>query len=97
MSGTVHRLARGDAMLTKQQLAAHLDRSPRWIEMRVKDGMPSLDPTARFPHRRFRLADVEAWLADASARRATPDRVERLEVEVARLARIVDQLQRRAG
>ena len=27
-------------LLTKAQLAQHLKRSPRWIELRVREGMP---------------------------------------------------------
>lgn len=99
MSATVHRLARPDALLTKQQLAAHLDRSTRWIEIRVQAGMPSIDPTVRFPHRRFRLADVEQWLAAGSPapprQQTDHDRVVSLEAEVARLAAIVERLERR--
>lgn len=98
MSATVHRLARPSALLTKQQLAAHLDRSPRWIEMRVSDGMPSEQPTARFPHRRFRLAEVEAWLADGVRKPPSgAERVATLEAKVARLTTIVERLERRAS
>lgn len=98
MSATVHRLARPNALLTKQQLAAHLDRSTRWIEMRVRDGMPSEQPTARFPHRRFRLADVEAWLADSEKKTpAHADRLAQLEDRVARLTATVERLERRTG
>jgi hypothetical protein len=94
MSATVHRLARPDALLTKQQLAAHLDRSTRWIEMRVREGMPSEEPTTRFPHRRFKLADVEAWLANSEPR---PDRLSILEAQVARLTATVERLERRTA
>jgi hypothetical protein len=80
-------------VLTKRQLAAHLDRSCRWIELKVADGMPSIPPTARYPHRRFRLVDVEAWLKDGRAKRATTvDRVAALEVQMASLTAMVDQL-----
>jgi phage terminase Nu1 subunit (DNA packaging protein) len=86
----------GDQILTKQQLATYLGRSTRWVEIKVSQGMPSLDPTKRFPARRFRLLEVQQWLA--SGERAVPhDRIGRLEAEVARLAGLVEQLQAKAG
>lgn len=48
--------------LTTRQLATHLGRSERWVQLRVRDGMPSLPPTQRFASRRFVLSDVQAWL-----------------------------------
>src|SRR5437879_861116 len=59
VSAVAHLHPATEHLLTKQQLAAHLGRSPRWIELRVKEGMPSTDPTVRYPQRRFRLSDVE--------------------------------------
>ena len=85
----------GGALLTKQQLAAHLDRSARWIELKVRDGMPSIEPTRRFPHRRFRLAEVEAWLSGGEAR--PPDRLSLLEQQVASLAATVERIERMVG
>ena len=80
-------------VLTKRQLAAHLGRSSRWIELKVAEGMPSIAPTARYPHRRFRLADIEVWLRDGRARPATTvERVAALEVKMALLTRMVEEL-----
>jgi hypothetical protein len=80
-------------VLTKRQLATHLSRSSRWIELKVAEGMPSIAPTARYPHRRFRLADVELWLKEGQARPATTvERVAALEVSVASLTRMVERL-----
>ncbi len=46
--------------MTKQQLARHLSMSVRWIELRVKDGMPMM----RFGSRaRFRASEVENWIS----------------------------------
>lgn len=46
--------------MTKQQLARHLSMSVRWIEQRVKDGMPMV----RFGSRpRFRASEVEQWIS----------------------------------
>ena len=71
--------------LTKRQLANHLGRSERWIELRVREGLPSLEPTGRDPRRRFVLDEVEAWLAkDRPA-----DRIAVLEERIARLERLV--------
>ncbi len=87
-----------DAVLTKQQLARHLGRSTRWIELRVRDGMPSEPPTARFPHRRFRLTAVELWLVGGKPKTpACADRLSVLESEVANLRAAVEQLQEGTG
>jgi excisionase family DNA binding protein len=46
--------------MTKQQLANHLGMSIRWVEMRVRDGMPMM----RFGSRpRFRASQVEDWIS----------------------------------
>lgn len=96
MSGRVIQL--GGGVLTKHQLAQHLGRSERWIELRVRDGMPSLDPTMRYPHRRFRLHEVEAWLSEGQRRTpSTAARLSMLEAEVATLRRIVSNLDRSAS
>jgi hypothetical protein len=80
-------------VLNKRQLAQQLARSSRWIELKVGEGMPSIPPTARYPHRRFVLAEVEAWLNGGRARRATTaERVAALEVDVASLRRMIDEL-----
>jgi len=50
--------------LTKTQLSEQLEMSPRWIEYQVAAGMPSHLFGNR---RRFRLAEVEDWLAKESA------------------------------
>ncbi len=98
MSNVVQLRADG-ALLTKQQLARHLGRSTRWIELKVRDGMPSEPPTRRFPHRRFRLGDVESWLAGGGTSRlpAHSERLALLENEIASLRALVEQLRRRTG
>lgn len=45
--------------LKKAQLAEHLGYSTRWIELRVKEGMPSEKWGGE---RRFRITAVEDWL-----------------------------------
>ena len=45
--------------LSKKELAFRLRRSTRWVEMRVRDGMPSHMDGFR---RMFNLSEVEAWL-----------------------------------
>lgn len=92
---TVHRLPHSGAQLiTKQQLAAHLGRSPRWIEMRVNEGMPS-ENKDRYGRRMFDLQAVEAWLA-AGQPQATST-VERLEVLEAQVAELTAELRRLRG
>jgi len=98
---TVHQLpTRGGppSTLTKRQLAAHLGRSERWIELRVRDDeMPSLPGTDRMGRRLFNLPVVEAWLAAGRPARPSPaDRLAILEAEVASLRADLDKL-RRAG
>jgi hypothetical protein len=86
-----------EQLLTKRQLAEHLGRSTRWVELRVRQGMPSEAPTTRFPHRRFRLSEVEAWLGAGKAKPAPPQaqRITQLEERVAELAAALDQLKQR--
>lgn len=48
-------------LLTKRQLANHLGRTPRWIEMRVAEGMPA-EWDRHHRCRTFLLTDVQAWL-----------------------------------
>lgn len=46
--------------MTKRQLANHLSMSVRWIEMRVREGMPMV----HFGNRaRFRASQVENWIS----------------------------------
>src|SRR4051812_7368055 len=86
-----------EQMLTKRQLADHLGRSTRWVELRVREGMPSEPPTSRLPRRRFRLSEVEAWLANGTPKPATPQaqRIAELEERVAQLAATLEQLRQR--
>jgi excisionase family DNA binding protein len=50
--------------LTKRQVAAHFGFSTRWVELRIRDGLPSQMMGGR---RRFRLSEVEGWLEKRSA------------------------------
>ena len=89
--------ARGPILLTKKQLAAHLCRSERWIELKVRDGMPVEQNTDRHGRRRYDLQQVESWLKAGSANSPTrEDRIEQLERKIAELAGQVADL-RRAG
>jgi len=83
--------------VTKKQLAAHLGRSERWVELRVRDGMPVEHVTDRYGRRRYNLRLVEEWLS--YGRPTSPQREDRLallERSVADLAAQVAEL-RRAG
>jgi phage terminase Nu1 subunit (DNA packaging protein) len=96
MTGKLVRLpARGQPLLTKKQLASHLGRSERWIELRVRDGMPVEEATDRYGRRRYDLRLVEAWLRRGrpiSAKRE--DRIAILERSVADLAAQVAELRK---
>ena len=45
--------------LSKRQIADHFGRSTRWVELRVREGLPSKMIGGR---RGFRLSEVEAWI-----------------------------------
>lgn len=45
--------------LSKRQLAAYFGFSTRWVELRVREGMPSEVIGGR---RRFRVSECEEWL-----------------------------------
>ena len=47
--------------LTKRQLAAHLSYSTRWVEIRMREGLPSKLIGGQ---RRFHLSEVEAWIEE---------------------------------
>lgn len=94
MGATVHRLPSTGTkqLVTKQQLCAHLQRSPRWVELRVNEGMPS-ENLNRYGRRMFDLAAVESWLQKGEpVASSTAERLEALEREVAELRAIVKRL-----
>jgi hypothetical protein len=89
---TIHRLPppTGEVIVTKAQLVDHLHRSTRWVEARAAEGMPKLD-TDRHGRRRFRLRDVEAWLADRQpSKPSSTDRLDDLEARVRALEKRLD-------
>ena len=98
MAGQLVRLpSRGHLLVTKKQLAAHLGRSERWVELRVRDGMPVEQATDRYGRRRYDLRLVEEWLRDGRpAPLKREDRISVLERSVAELAAQVAEL-RKAG
>jgi hypothetical protein len=92
MSARIYQLpAARTTLLTKKQLAAHLGRSTRWIELQVHRGLPVESSTDRFGARRYDLAKVEAWLraGEPVARRegGLAERVAALELVVGELTR----------
>ena len=50
--------------MSKRQVAGHFGYSTRWVELRVKDGMPSQMIGG---HRKFRLSECELWLLERGA------------------------------
>jgi hypothetical protein len=63
LTGVVVRLpsARG-RLLTKRQLAGERGRSTRWVELRMREGLPVLPRRSPGEHARFDLEAVRAWL-----------------------------------
>jgi phage terminase Nu1 subunit (DNA packaging protein) len=89
LTGVVVRLpnARG-RLLTKRQLAGELGRSTRWVELRMREGLPVLPRRTPGEHARFDLEAVRAWLDGRSERASVPieERIARLERQVTTLA-----------
>ena len=76
-------------LLSKKELARELGRSPRWVELRMREGMPVKDRKTDHQPAEFDLQRVRAWL-DAKAQRpklSLEERVARLEAEIANLRR----------
>jgi len=55
--GPIHH----EPLLTKEQLAAAIGFSKRWIDYRVREGMPFVPARGQ---KRFRLSEVLAWLRE---------------------------------
>jgi predicted DNA-binding transcriptional regulator AlpA len=53
------RSALQEPWLSKRQIADYLGRSTRWVELRVREGLPSKMIGGR---RGFKLSEVEAWI-----------------------------------
>jgi hypothetical protein len=59
----------GEGWITKQQLADHLQVTPRWIEMQQRLGLPYL-PVGSL--NRYIASEVEAWLRERYTPTTTP-------------------------
>lgn len=83
-------------LLTKKQLAAELSRSTRWIELRMREGLPVAPRATAREHARFDLEAVRAWLTSRSgaSRLHLEERVTQLEQQVHTL---IAELKRRAS
>jgi hypothetical protein len=92
--GVIVRLPNaGPRLLTKRQLAAELGRSTRWVELRMREGLPVEPRRTPGEHTRFDLHAVRAWL-DTRAERlpvALEERVARLERGLATLAAEIER------
>lgn len=68
MTGQIISLNRpwhgAEPLLTKKQLAVHLQVSTRWIELRMRDGLPSSMVGGR---RKFKVSEVTGWLREREA------------------------------
>ena len=58
-------------LLSRGALADGLQRSGAWVDARVRHGMPYEPPSRDYPHRRFRLGQVRAWLEQRAATQRT--------------------------
>lgn len=61
-SSRVVALRRGESTepwISKRAVAQHYGRSTRWIELQMREGLPSRMLGGR---RAFRLSEVEAWM-----------------------------------
>jgi hypothetical protein len=91
---TIYRIDRPDhrEWVSKPALAALYKKSTRWVELRMRDGMPSiLDEKGE---RRYKVKEIEAWLARRPKPQLPVDRVGRLDAEVTELRREVGELRR---
>jgi len=69
MNATIHdlaaeRIARNPELerwITTQELADHLGFSTKWVQRRVKEGMPHARMGSRH---RFKISVVETWLRE---------------------------------
>lgn len=54
--------------ISKAEVAAHFGRTPRWVELRMREGLPHRkDGAHRLARVRFRLSEVEAWMGSRAA------------------------------
>lgn len=51
--------------MSKRQLADRFGYSTRWVELRVREGMPT--SSMKGNQRRFLLSEVEVWLAERTS------------------------------
>lgn len=54
-------IERPEPYLSKQSLAAHYAMSVRWVELRMKDGLPHEHMDGRA---RFKLSETDPWLRE---------------------------------
>jgi predicted DNA-binding transcriptional regulator AlpA len=80
-------------VLSKKQLAAHLGRSTRWIDRRIREGLPRVGSIDRFGRDRvrFRLGDVAFWL-EARASVPKAERRDRTALVAAQLVLLVGRV-----
>jgi excisionase family DNA binding protein len=73
-------------LLSRRTLANRLRRSGKWVDDRVREGMPFEPPNGDYPHRRFRLPEVNLWLEQHAASQRAPDGDDPERADVAQLA-----------
>jgi phage terminase Nu1 subunit (DNA packaging protein) len=83
-------------IVTKKQLAAHFNRSERWIEQRVQLGMPKLAHKDRLGRSLYDLRECEVWLAGHKPQ-APRDRVAELQRDVEQLKTELAEIRKAIG
>ena len=56
--------------VTKRHLADQVGRSTRWVELRMREGLPS---TLERRRRRYQLTEALAWIAEYEGEKSPPD------------------------
>jgi len=60
---TITRRSSWEPFVDKREAARFCGRSPRWVEMRMReDGFPWHPPAPGSNRRRFRLSEISEWL-----------------------------------
>lgn len=86
--------------VTKRRLAEMLGRSTRWIEYRMREGLP-FERTGQHGHPRYYPTKVNAWLQERAQQpqtpRSTSEQVGVLTQEINKLHARLEQLERKVA
>lgn len=96
MSNIVQLPTRGPVILTKAELAKRLKCSTRWIELRVKEGMPVERATDRRGRCRYDFSAVQDWLSNGQPKLTRQDRFATIEARLVELQNQLNELRKTA-